>query len=551
MNHLYYGDNLKIMREEFADESVDLVYLDPPFNSKADYSVLFKEPTGRESSAQVDAFEDTWHWNAEAEDAYEQVLASGKTDVSEMLMALMNFLRRNDMMAYLCMMAIRLIELHRVLKPTGSLYLHCDPTASHYLKILLDAVFGKQNMRNEITWKRTSAHSSARRWGPVHDTLFFYTKSDAFTWNTVFTNYSPEYIKKFYRHEDERGRYCLSDLTGAGPRKGESGKPWRDVDPTTSKRHWAVPMRILSQICPKKDLISLSTQEKLDILDIQGFIHWPKRGKMPQFKRYLSMQTGLKVQDVITDIPPLSAQAKERLGYPTQKPVALLERIIALSSNPGDLILDPFCGCGTTVHAAEKLGRRWAGIDITHLAVNLISKRLEDSLPEVQYTIHGTPQDLAGARTLAAQDKYQFQWWALSLLPRAMPFGGKKKGADGGRDGIIYFRSGTRKTEKIIISVKGGEKVGVDMIRSLRATMEREGAAMGLFLTLAPPTGPMETEALSAGRYDGGSVGTFPRIQIFTIGDLLEGREPRLPATQLSPFRMAAREEGVEQGSFL
>jgi len=343
----------------------------------------------------------------------------------------------------------------------------------------------------------------------------------------VYRPYTPEYEARF-RHKDPDGRrwtdgsLSAKSLTGGGytyTYKGIEG-------------FWRCPMTTMQR------------------LDAEGRLHFTRAGGI-RVKRYLEEMKGLPAQALWDDILPINSQARERLGYPTQKPLALLERILQASSREDDFVLDPFCGCGTTVHAAEKLGRRWAGIDITHLAVGLIGKRLEDAFPGVRYTVHGTPRDLTGARALAAQDKYQFQWWALSLLPRAMPFGGKKKGADGGRDGIIYFRSGARTTEKIIISVKGGENVGVAMIRELAHVVEAEGAAMGLFLTLAPPTGPMETAALAAGRYDGGDVGTFPRIQIFTIGDLLEGREPHLPATQLSPFRMAEREDRVAQDTLL
>jgi DNA modification methylase len=550
MNHLYYGDNLAVLREEFADESVDLIYLDPPFNSATDYNVLFKEPSGQRSEAQVRAFADTWHWDHTAEAAFREALTFGNTDASEVLRTFRGFLKENDMMAYLAMMAVRLLELHRVLKPTGSLYLHCDPTASHYLKILLDAVFGKTNMRNEIIWKRTAAHSSARRWGPVHDTIFFYSKSNAYTWNPVFAAYNPDYLKKHYRHRDERGQYSHSSLTGAGPTKGASGQPWRGVDPTKAKRHWAVPMEALRAAYPDRDLAGLTTQERLDLLDAAGLIYWPERGAMPRLKRYLTEDGGVSIQDVVTDIGPLSAHARERLGYPTQKPLALLERIIEASSNPGDLVLDPFCGCGTAVHAAQKFGRRWAGIDVTHLAISLIERRLKDAFPGLAFAIHGTPTDIAGARALAAADKYQFQWWAVSLV-EAMPFAGRKKGADGGIDGLIYFQSEARRVEKVIVSVKAGDAVGVDMIRSLRATMEREGAAMGLFLTLAEPTKPMRAEAAAAGAYTLGGR-DYPRIQILTTQALLEGAaRPDLPPTRVSPFRMAEREDRVAQDTLL
>lgn len=446
-NELYYGDNLQVLRDSIANESVDLIYLDPPFNSQATYNVLFKATSGEQSKAQIEAFEDTWHWNDSAETAFDEVMSSGNSDVAEILRALRSFLKENDMMAYLTMMAVRLIELHRVLKTTGSIYLHCDPTASHYLKVLLDGVFGPSQFRNDIIWKRTGAHGGAKRWGPVHDTIFFYSKSDSFSWNKAYETYDESYLDDFYRFIDEGGRYRLVTLTGAGTRTGDSGKPWKGIDPTTSGRHWAVPISVLKEATPDVDLSNMSTQQKLDLLEAKGFIVWPARGKVPQYKRYLDESKGNHVQDVITDILPLSTHAAERLGYPTQKPLSLLARIIQASSNEGDTVLDPFCGCGTAVHAAEKLRRRWIGIDVTHLAISLIEKRLTDAFPGITFEVHGTPKDVDGARALAAADKYQFQWWAVSLL-NAVPYGGQKKGADSGIDGFIYFKPDGKTTEK-------------------------------------------------------------------------------------------------------
>lgn len=543
-NHLYYGDNLKVLRESIGDGSVDLVYLDPPFNSNANYNLLFKSPGGTQSHAQIEAFEDTWHWTQEAELAFDEVMHSGHGDVAEMLRAMRAFLRENDMMAYLTMMCVRLIELHRVLKDTGSLYLHCDPTASHYLKIILDGVFGKENYRSEITWKRTSAHNSAKRWGPIHDTLFFFTKSSNYLWNPVFTDFSEEYVVKSYGKRDEKGLFKTSDLTGAGVREGDSGKVWRGIDPTTKKRHWAVPRKLFSGLISASNIEGLTTQQKLDILDEAGLIYWPEKGGVPLYKKYLADAEGLAIQDTITDIAPV--RGDEYLGYPTQKPLALLERIINASSNEGDVVLDPFCGCGTAVHAAEKLRRRWIGIDITHLSVSLIEKRLKDAFPDVQFEVHGTPKDAEGAAALALADKYQFQWWAVSLV-NAVPFGGKKKGADGGIDGHIYFKPDGKTTEKAIVSVKGGQNVNVAMIRDLGHVIEREKAKIGVFITLAPPTREMEKEAIKAGYYET-EFGSYPKIQILTIEALFAGKKPEIPLVDSSSFKKAARESRASQG---
>src|SRR6185437_14538889 len=466
-NQLYYGDNLQVLRDSIASASIDLVYLDPPFNSQANYNVLFKAHSGQKSEAQIEAFEDTWHWNDSAERAFDDVMKSGNSDVAELLRALRAFLKESDMMAYLTMMAVRLMELHRVLKATGSLYLHCDPTASHYLKILMDGIFGAEMFRNEVTWKRTTTHSDSKTWSRVSDTLFFYTKGRTFTWNTPREPHSEDYLADKYCKDDGDGRiYRLDNMTSPNPRPNMmyewNGFPFPD-------KGWRY---------------SLDTMAKLDS---EGRVWYPKRKdgtldttKRPQLKRYLDEMDGGVMGDVWTDISPINSQAQERLGYPTQKPLALLDRILQASSNEGDTVLDPFCGCGTTIHAAQKLKRQWIGIDITHLAISLIEKRLKDAFPGIKYEVHGTPKDLEGARALAEQDKYQFQWWAVSLV-NAVPFGGKKKGAGSGIDGLIYFKPEGKTTEKAIVSVKGD----VAMIRDLAHVFDREKAKIGLFITLA------------------------------------------------------------------
>ncbi|MGK7870858.1 DNA methyltransferase [Falsiroseomonas sp. E2-1-a20] len=545
-NALYYGDNLAVLREAIKEASVDLVYLDPPFNSQATYNLLFKSPAGMGSQAQIEAFEDTWHWGVEAESAFEQVMRFGNTEAADLLRAMRSFLGDTDMMAYVAMMAVRLLELHRVLKPSGSLYLHCDPTASHYLKLLLDSIFGPTAFQNEIIWKRTGAHGSAKRWGPIHDVILFYTKGRGHVWNRVLQDYDPAYVEKEYKHSDATGVYRRVTLTGAGTRKGDSGKPWRGTDPTLAGRHWAVPTPLLVKRFPDINIAALTTQERLDLLDSAGLIHWPKIvNGVPQLKRYLAETEGAVIQDIILDINPLNKPDRERLGYPTQKPLALLERIIAASSNPDGIILDPFCGCGTTIHAAQKLGRTWIGIDVTHLAISLIERRLKDAFPAIAFDVHGTPTDLEGARDLALRDKYQFQWWAVSLV-EAQPYGGKKKGADGGIDGIIYFRSDAKTTERAVVSVKGGG-VSVPMIRDLKGVLDREKAPIGVFLTLEPPTRPMEREAASAGFYTLGDR-QYPRLQIITVEQALNGTKPAIPLIDTgAAFRRATRETTAVQ----
>lgn len=512
-NTLFYGDNLDILRHHIASELVDLIYLDPPFNSKRDYNVLFKEKSGEASPAQIEAFTDTWAWDLSAERTYANLINDAPVNVAQMIAALKGFIGANDMMAYLVMMTARLIELHRVLKPTGSLYLHCDPTASHYLKIILDTVFGSANFRSEIVWKRTSAHSSSLRFGPVHDIILFYSKSQTYLWNQQFEPLDDAYVSSHYSaHGPDNRAFTLSDLTGAGTRKGSSGQPWRGFDPNVKGRHW------------------VATIDNLEQWDREGKINWPANGGWPRFRRYLDERKGNQLQDVWTDISPINAKATERMGYPTQKPLELLERIISASSNPGDVVLDPFCGCGTAVVAAQKLGRTWIGIDVTHLAIALMKYRLTESFPGIQFTVRGEPADAGGARMLAEADRYQFQWWALSLV-RAKPVEGKeKKGADRGIDGLITFVDDhTGKLKRCLVQVKSGH-VSSATIRDLAGTVEREKAELGVLITLDEPTGPMRKEAAEAGFYHSDAwKRDYPKIQIATIAALLGGVEPAIP----------------------
>ena len=436
-NTLFYGDNLPILREYLSDESVDLIYLDPPFNSNRSYNVLFKDESGVEAEAQITAFDDTWHWNSAAEETYHELVENGSAKVATMMSALRDFIGNNQMMAYLVMMAVRLVELHRVLKPTGSLYLHCDPTASHYLKIVMDTIFGVENFRNELVWKRQSAHSDSHVYGSVHDIILFYTKSDEFVWNNIFQPYNEDYVEQYYRYTDENGRRFMSgDLGAAGLQGGGYEYEWKGV-----KRVWRAPL------------------ESMQRLDLENKIFYTRNG-IPRIKRYLDEAKGMPVQDLFSDIESLRSWHNERLGYPTQKPLALLERIIQASSKEGALVLDPFCGCGTAIAAAQKLNRKWIGIDITHLSITLMKYRLKDNFNLVEkkdYVVIGEPEDIADARQLSHDDRYQFQWWALSLV-QAKPLGGiggreGKKGSDKGIDGVLNFLDAKGKMERVLIQV--------------------------------------------------------------------------------------------------
>ncbi len=517
MGTLYYGDNLDILRRYLKDESVDLVYLDPPFNSSQNYNAFFHEKDGTDAASQIHAFEDTWHWDIETKKAYDAITEQpGK--VSDVMQAFYTFLGGNDMMAYLTMMSSRLVELRRVLKSTGSLYLHCDPTASHYLKLLCDAIMGKDNFRNEVIWKRTTAKSLAFRSLPSnHDVLLLYSKGEAYKWNQPFQPYDPDNLgpktESKYSHRDEKGRrYQLDNLLN--PNKNRPNLTYEFLG---VKRVWRW------------------TRERMQKAYEDGLVIQPSPGAVPRFKRYLDEQEGRPLDDVWEDIPPLNSQAKERLGYPTQKPVALLERIIKASSNPGDLVLDPFCGCGTTIDAAEKLGRKWIGIDITQLATSLIKNRLRDTYGDkIEIITIGEPTTPNEANTLAGEDKYQFQWWALGLI-NARPVE-QKKGADHGIDGKILFRDDPKsaKPEQIIIQVKGG-KTGVKDVRDLRGVLDREKAAIGVLISLQPATGPMETEAADVGFYEHKTnKQKFPRLQLRTVKELMEGKGIERPTSAAS-----------------
>ena len=470
MNKLYYGDNLEIIRKHISDQSVDLIYLDPPFNSKAGYNILFKEPAGESSKAQITAFEDTWHWTEETEKTYQEIIETASANIVEMMRAFRRFINLNDMMAYLTMMCIRLIELKRVLKDTGSVYLHCDPTASHYLKILMDAVFGKKNFRNEIVWHYKTGGTSKRHLAKKHDIILFYTKTDDY-------------------HFD----------------------PLASPDTRTEKS-------IARAQTPKGARISANDVHKIpmDVWQIQA----------------------------------LNPMERERLGYPTQKPAKLLSRIIKLSCPKNGTVLDPFVGCGTTVSACEDLNINerfnlsWIGIDITHLAVNLIKFRLKNTFDldhKKDYQVVGEPEDLTGAIELASQNRFQFQWWALSMI-NARPYGDKKKGADRGIDGFIYFQDGKKEYQKVIVQVKSG-KVGVKDIRELGYVIDREDAAVGIFITLNDPTKPMVKEAAAKGLFRSNiTKKDYPKIQILTIEDIFKGAKPSLPEQfRLSPYKKADR----------
>jgi site-specific DNA-methyltransferase (adenine-specific) len=501
-NKLYLGDNLDILRKYVADESVDLIYLDPPFNSNATYNILFQEKSGEKSAAQITAFDDTWQWGQDSEYAYRELVNESTKKLSDLIQAFRMFLGQNDMMAYLVMMAERLLELHRVLKSTGSIYLHCDPTASHYLKLLMDAIFGADKFLREIIWSMETSSgfkSQANLWIRGHDTILFYKKGTDYIFN-----------KQFY-----------------------------PLDERTIKRY-----------------------DKTDINGRKYKIYYDSV-KEPRIV-YLDKSKGRPITDVWTDIISFQTvnRGDEYLGYPTQKPEILLERIINASSNKGDIILDPFCGCGTAIAVAEKLHRRWIGIDITHLAITLMRNRLNDAFSNElsRYEIIGQPIDLASARDLAQESehsgRYQFEWWALGLID-ARPAHDKKKGSDKGIDGYInFFDDNSGKSKTIIAQVKSGH-IGSNHIRDLIGVVEREKAQIGVYITLEEPTKPMKDEAIAAGFYEPvffpGNY--YPKIQIVTIQELLDGKKVEYPRhAPEATFKRAQRirkDNGEEQNRLL
>ena len=534
-NQLHFGDNLEILRNHVADASIDLIYLDPPFNSNANYNVLFQEKSGQHSAAQITAFEDTWHWSLESESAYRDVVTNTAGKLPDLLQAMRSFLGNNDMMAYLTMMAQRMVELHRALKDTGSIYLHCDPTASHYLKLLMDSIFGPANFVNEISWLRSQTRSSiSRRYRRAHDIILFYGKSAKYKFDVQYRDLSQASLG-LYNKVDERGHYRLVPLLVSGRRNGRTGQTWGGINPNQRGKngmHW------------------VTTPNKLDEYDKEGRIVWPKKiGGAPNLKYYLEENPGVPANDFWGDVPFIPSQGDESLGYPTQKPEALLERIVSASSNEGDVVLDPFCGCGTAIAAAERLNRRWIGIDITHIAITLIRHRLHDTFKDElkPYEVLGQPQDVASAQALATDSensgRYQFEWWALGLVD-ARPAQDHKKGADSGVDGYInFFDDNSGKAKRIIVQVKSGH-VTRNQVATLKGDMEREKAEIGLFITLQPPTRPMKVEADSAGFYTPEHYpdSHYPRIKILTIEDLLAGASADYP--RLAPeatFRRAPR----------
>ena len=529
VNRLFYGDNLRILRNDIKDESVDLCYLDPPFNSSRSYNILFKHKSGEQAQAQIEAFGDTWTWSQDSAAQYEELLSgAAPARVADALQAMRRLLGDNDVLAYLVMMTSRLVELHRVLKPTGSLFLHCDPTASHYLKVMLDAIFGPQMFRNEVIWQRTAAKGDARRkFGSVHDVILVFAKTEGAYFTPARRDTDEAYRDRFsYDDDDGRGPYRHAPLDSPNPRPNLT-YPYKGFDPPA--KGWRVSLEVMER------------------LDIEGRLAFPKTagGRIAR-KHYLNEQELPNVGDVWTDISPLQAASAERLGYPTQKPLPLLERIIksATPDDAGAVVLDPFCGCGTTIDAAHRLGRTWIGIDITYLAVDLIQKRLRATYGEevrATYELRGVPREVEAAQALFDQNAFDFERWAVSLV-NGQP--NEKQVGDRGIDGVVRFPLNKTDTGRALISVKGGKQLNPGMVRDLGGTLEAQGAEMGIFVCMGDPTPGMREAAAHSGSYTYELSGaTFPKLQILTVAELLHGKRPAMP-TPMMPYKLAKKASG-------
>lgn len=502
---LYFGDNLQVIEERFPDNFFDLIYLDPPFNSNRNYNVLFKEGQV-DASAQIRAFEDTWEWSPPTIRLFEALKENPNPQIAIMMQSLFEIMRDTPMMAYLVNMTARLIPLKRVLKETGSIYLHCDPTASHYLKMIMDVVFGKKNFRNEIIWHYKSFHGNVKQYyAKKHDVIFWYTKTDQWRFNRLF---------------------------------------FTNVEDTIDSSRW-------SQWLVDGTKIYGRNMPMQDSRFVRFYNRWVREnGRIPLPDEIVYEVKG-QALDTVWDIKPVDPKDNDRLGYPTQKPETLLERIILASSNEGDWVLDPFCGCGTTVAVSERLHRNWVGIDISMQAVNVIRERMKNHFPGIEINIDGIPMDYESAAALAEKDKFAFQDWAITLVGANPPSGVSKKGADRGIDGIILFREKVDyknpKLKKIIVQVKGGGTNRGDVAR-LKGDLEREDAPMGILITLRNATSEMRREAAMAGEYKYTESTCYPRVQLLSIKEWFEGKELKLPADTINPFKKADAKQGKDVG---
>ncbi len=539
LNTLYYGDNLQWM-EQWQDECVDLIYLDPPFNSQVDKNVLFK------SGAQIRAYEDTWRWGEQAASDKGSALST-TTEIAATVRAFETMMPETPMLAYLCHLAPRLYHMHRLLKETGSLYLHCDDTAGHYIKVLLDAVFGMEQYQNTLIWRRATAHNDAVRYGRILDHIYFYTKTNNYTWNGESIS-EPKALKNYPRDDkDGRGPYRSDNITGASPvarKDAPSGQPWKGYDVHKMGRHWAPPKvgrgkyadYIQENFIPNYGKIE-SVHGRLNALDAANLIHHPKTGKWPGLKRYAAADGNIMPQNLIlkpSGFTNFSVGGGEYLGYETQKPEALIRRFIKVSSNPGDTVLDPYCGCGTTVHVCRevegrnmpdaKKARKFVGIDISHVAISVIEHRFQKRLGDKPIVI-GSPEDLDAARDLFRRSPFQFEAWAVSRIYGLIP--NQRKSGDRGVDGRGYTVD--ENPLLVLAQVKGGQNITPSMARDFVGTVNTENAAFGILIVMSNnliTQGVKSALARGDVKIKGDS---YPKFQIFSIEDHFAGRRPNIP----------------------
>lgn len=541
-NKLFYGDNLDVLRKYIKEETIDLCYIDPPFNSKRNYNQIYNN-IGKEDQAQAQAFVDTWTWDDAAIDGLQEIFDNKGSVFTEqsidLISGLEKVLKRGSLLSYLVHMTLRIAHIYRVLKPTGSFYLHCDPSASHYIKLVLDSIFCARTgeYQNEIIWKRTSAHSDSNTCGNSHDIIFYYTKSDEFTWNKLYQAYDESYLKNHYRHTDSDGRrWEDADITAKGLSGGGYEYTYKGF-----KSLWRCPIETMKK------------------LDGEGKLHFTKSGGI-RFKRYLDEMPGMPMQDVWTDISPINSQAIERMGYPTQKPESLLKRIIMASSNEGDTVLDAYCGCGTTVAVAQQLKRKWVGIDITYQSISLILKRLQDNYSRNvlnNIELNGVPKDFDAAVELAnkKEDKTrkEFEKWFTLTYSDNRAIINEKKGGDGGIDGIAYILDSNSKNEqeskKVLFSVKSNKTLSPSVIRDLNGTIERDGAVMGLLLTLYPMENLVK-ESKKYGKYKNKLFNhDYPKIQVVSVQQMLDGEIMNLPTSQAVVKKAKKKKSGDKQST--
>lgn len=518
MRNLYYGDNLEVLRRYIKDDSIDLCYIDPPFNSKRNYNQIYLNQ-GEEDKAQAQAFIDTWTWDDEAIKGFEQIITNYNgvftKQSTELIIGLEKVLGKGDLLAYLISMTLRIAEIFRVLKPTGSFYLHCDPTASHYLKLIIDSIFCAKggDFRNEIAWCYSGYIHNKNSYNKKHDIILFYSKSDEWIFNAyeILDDLSDN-AKKKYKHKDEKGLYRIR------------GRNLKD-----------------SHLKGTTDLSS-ETEAKFPDLVYRQYLG---EGKLP---------SDWFIMDFINQV------AKERLGYPTQKPEALLEKIIKASSNEGDIVADFYCGCGTTVAVAERLNRKWIGVDITYQSISLILKRLEDSfgksiLDDIE--LNGIPEDFESAVALAHKKddktRKEFEKWAVLTYSNNRAMINEKKGADAGIDGIAFMQDRNKNSDielrQVLFSVKSDKKPHVSYIRDFYGTIEREKAAIGYFITLFPPTRDMVAECKKIGKYKNNLVEReYPKIEIITVQEILNGQRITIPTSHKYAIIKSAQLKKTNKG---